>query len=151
MVAVGLLLVPSSMRFIHPRKLLAFAYWELRRIISAISDPWLLDWRAMTFLGGIEVGLILCLFEFGSLLLGRSLIPARGSHTVLFCVVLVGTVARVNYYAIQHEHRWKTFEREFEQYSALRKTIGCVVMIALSFLTFAAMAWAASAMLRLPH
>jgi hypothetical protein len=34
----------------QPRKLLVFAFWELRRILLAISEDWLLDFRAMSIL-----------------------------------------------------------------------------------------------------
>jgi hypothetical protein len=140
------------MIFIHPRKLLAFAFWELRRILSAISDDGgSLDWRAMGLLGMTQVGLILSLFELSSLMLGRSLFPARGLDSVLFCLLLAGTIQASNNYALRYDQRLKTFEREFEQYSTLRKTIGCVVMILLPPLTIATTIWGGVAVSRLPH
>jgi hypothetical protein len=129
------------MTMLHLRKLLAFVFWGLRRVLTAIGGDYGLDWRASTLLVCTEVGLVLCLLGIASIVLGRSFIPASGLRLTYFGVFLVGGVSLLNYYELQYQDKWKQFEREFNGYSRSRKTIGCVVVVMLPILTAAAMSW----------
>jgi hypothetical protein len=131
------------------RKALAFAFWELRRTLTAISGDGWVEWRAMSLLVCTEVGLILNLFGIASILLKRSLIPTHGLVLAFFGVFLAAAVTAGKYYGVQYKDRWKRFENEFDSYSKSRKTIGCLVMIMLPVLTAAAMSWTAATMARL--
>jgi hypothetical protein len=125
----------------------------LRRALSAIAftgDGWI-DWRAMCLLVCTQVGLILSLLGISSIVLKRNLIPTHGLGLTFFIVALPAAVAGLNYYCVQYKGRWKQFEKEFDSYSELRKTVGCVIMIILPLLTAVTMSWTAAAMVRLSH
>jgi len=138
------------MRLVQPRKVLAFAFWELRRILCAISDDGWADWRAMGLLVCTQIGLVLNIFALASVISGHRLIPTHGIELTAFAVSLSVVITATNYYAVRFENRWKHFEREFERYPKLIQRLGCVVMIALPLLTAAAMVWSAATMARLP-
>ena len=119
---------------IQLRKLIAFAFWELRRILNAFAgDSWL-DFRAMALLVCTQVALLLSLFGTASILTRSSLLPPQGLASAFFGLVLAATVSALNYYGIQYKDRWKQFESEFDGYSKSRKAIGGLVMIVLPIL-----------------
>jgi hypothetical protein len=134
---------------LQPRKVLAFAFWELRRVLNAISGDGWVEWRAMSLLVCTQVGLILTVFGIASILLRRSFIPTHGMGLMLFGVFLAAVVTAINYYEVQHKDRWRQFEGEFDGYSTATKTIGCLVMVVLPVLTVVAMGWTAAIMARL--
>jgi hypothetical protein len=75
-----------DLKMLQPRKLLAFAFWELRGVLNAISPDGWVDWRAMGLLVCTQVGLILNFFGIASILLRHSLIPTHGFVLTLFGV-----------------------------------------------------------------
>ena len=137
------------MTILQPQKALAFAFWELRRVLIAISGDGWVELRAMSLLVCTQVGLILSLFGIASISLKRSFIPTHGLGLTLFGVLVATAVTALNYYGVQYKDRWKHFENEFNGYSKSVKTIGCLVVIALPILTAAAMSWTAATMARL--
>jgi hypothetical protein len=138
------------MASIQPRKLLAFAFWEFRRALIAISGSWLLDFRAMSLLVITQICLILSLLEVGSIILGRRLIPAGQPVATLFALCCAITITALNLYAVYKNH-WKQYEREFETYSTFIKAIGCIVMIVLLGLAGTTAVWLTAAMASLPN
>jgi predicted RNA binding protein YcfA (HicA-like mRNA interferase family) len=82
----------------QPRKLIVFAFWELRRFLLAISGDWVVDFRAMALLALTQFSIIFSALEFGSIVLGRRLIPTgqlqrtRGSHHQFVHPTKPGTV-----------------------------------------------------------
>jgi hypothetical protein len=139
------------MRLIRPRKLLAFAYWELRRTIIAISGKEWADGRAMALLVLIAVGLTLTALSVCSIIVGREVIPLHGLGSIIFIVGMPAIIVAFLNFEVKHKNRWKQFEREFEGYSKFTRTIGGIVMIALPFITIAAMIWFGMSMSRLRH
>lgn len=134
---------------IQLRKLIAFAFWELRRILNAIAgDDWL-DFRAMALLVCTQMGLVLSLFGAASILTRCSLLPPQGLALTFFNLFLAATVSAANYYGIQYKDRWRQFESEFNKYSKSRKAIGGIVMIVLPILAIVAAVWVASKMAQL--
>jgi hypothetical protein len=136
---------------LQPRKILAFAFWELRRILNAISDDSWIEFRAMSLLVCTQMGLILNFLGIASILLKRSFIPTHGLEQTLLIAFLATAITALNYYGVQYKSRWKQFEGEFDGYSKSTKTAGCLVMIVLPILTGAAMGWTAATMARLSH
>jgi hypothetical protein len=139
------------MRLIRPRKLLAFAYWELRRMIVTISGKEWADGRAMALLVLIVIGLTFTTLSLCSLIVGRVLIPLEGPGSIIFTLGVPAIIVGWLSFEVRHKNRWKQFEREFESYSKLTRTIGGVVMITLPFITLAATIWSGATMARLPH
>jgi hypothetical protein len=131
------------------RKVFAFAFWELRRVLNAISDDSWVEFRAMSLLVCTQMGLILNFLGIASILLNRSFIPTHGLGETFFIPFLAAAVTALNYYGVQYKDGWKQFEGEFDGYSKSTKTIGCLVMIVLPVLTAAAMSWTAVTMARL--
>jgi len=134
---------------LQPRKVLAFAFWELRRVLNAISDDSWVEFRAMSLLVCTQMGLILNFLGIASILLKRSLIPTHGLGATLFIAFLAAAITALNYYGVQHKSRWKQFEGEFDGYSKSIKFVGCLVMIVLPILTGVTMSWTAVTMARL--
>jgi hypothetical protein len=112
------------MMSLQSRKLVAFAFWEFRRTLVAISGDWLLDFRAMSLLVITQICLILSVLEFGSIILGRRLIPASMPGATLFALCFAIAIAVLNLYAVSYNNHWKQYEREFEGYSTFIKTLG---------------------------
>jgi amino acid transporter len=134
---------------LQPRKVLAFAFWELRRVLNAISDDSWLEFRAMSLLVCTQMGLILNFLGIVSILLKRSFIPTHGLGQTLFIALLAAAITALNYYGVQYKNRWKQFEGEFDGYSKSIKAIGGFIVIVLPILTGAAMSWTAMTMARL--
>jgi hypothetical protein len=139
------------MRLIWPRKLLAFAFWELRRTIIAISGKEWADGRAMALLTLIVTGLTLNTMSLCSIIVGRELIPLHGLGSVIFTLGVPAIIVVWLVFEVRHKNRWKQFEPEFESYSTLTKTIGGIVMITLPFFTLATTIWSGVTMARLPQ
>jgi hypothetical protein len=139
------------MKLIMRSKVLAFAFWELRGILRAISDDKSVDWRAMGILICTQIAVIMSVFAIASVMLGRRIIPGSGPTLTLFGVLLSATVTAINYYAVWYEKRWKSFEREFESYSVLVRRFGGVVVIALPIMTIAGIAWLVGIVAQLPE
>lgn len=134
---------------IQLRKLIAFAFWELRRILNAIAgDAWL-DFRAMALLVCTQIGFVLSLLGTVSILTRRSLLPPQGLASTFFNLFLAATVSVVNYYGIQYKDRWKRFESEFNAYSKSRKAVGGLVIMVLPILAIVSAVWVASKMAQL--
>jgi hypothetical protein len=133
------------------RRILAFAFWEFRRILLAISGDWLLDFRAMSLLVCTEICVVLSALEFGSTIFGHRLIPASEPGVVLFALCWAITITALNLYAVSHKNHWKQYEREFDGYSRFIKVIGGLVMIMLLGLAGAASVWLTAAMVTLPR
>jgi hypothetical protein len=138
------------MRLTTPRKVLAFAYWELRRTIIAISGNEWADSRAMALLVLIVIGLTLITLNFCSFIAGRELIPLHGSRSTIFVLGVPAIIVVWLVFEVQHKNRWKQYEHEFEGYSKPARTIGGVVMVALPFLMLAALIWTGKKMAQLP-
>jgi hypothetical protein len=111
------------------RKLLAFSFWEFRRILLAVSGDWLLDFRAMALLAFTEICVVLIALELGSMALGHRLIPGSEQAVTAFGWILALAITAINHYAVSHKDHWKRYEREFDGYSKTIKSIGWLVMI----------------------
>jgi hypothetical protein len=135
---------------IGPAKLLAFAYLALRKVLWTISDDRSVDWRAMGLLICTQIGLVLCILEFASVIEGRRLLPAQGPRLVQFAVLVSSAITAFNYYVVRYKNKWKQFDSEFESYSKLTQNISGVAMIILTLLTAAALVWLAASVARLP-
>jgi hypothetical protein len=135
----------------QPRKLIAFAFWELRRLLLAISGDWIVDFRAMALLVLTEFCVIFSALEFGSITSGRRLIPPGHSDAMVLVLFLAITITALNQFAVSHENHWKQYESEFEGYSKLTKAIGIVVMAVLPPLSGATAIWLTGAMVALPR
>ena len=79
-----------------PSKMLAFAFWELRRILNAISDDGWADWRAMALLICTQAGLVFSVLGLGSVILGRRLIPTHEPETTVLGVLLAVAITAIN-------------------------------------------------------
>jgi hypothetical protein len=139
------------MTSIRPRKLVAFAFWEFRRAIFAISGDWLLDFRAMGLLVITQTCLVLSMLEFGSIVLGHRLIPASQPGATLIALCCAISIAALNLYAVSHKDHWKRYEREFEAYSTFTKTVGCLAVIVLLGLAGTTSVWLTATVATLPH
>jgi len=102
---------------IQTRKLLAFSFWEFRRILLAVSGDWLVDFRAMVLLAVTQACVAFCALELGELSLGRRLIPGSEPGVTVFELIFALAIAAVNHYAISRKAYWKRYEREFDGYS----------------------------------
>jgi len=60
-----------------------------------------------------QIGLILSVFGFISMILGRRVIPTHGPGATVFAVFVAVAVTAFNYYKVRYENKWKQFEREF--------------------------------------
>lgn len=89
--------------------------------------------------------------EFGSIVLGRRLIPTGHPDAMVFVLFLAITVTALNQYAVSHKNHWKQYEREFDGYSKLTKAIGIVVMAVLPVVSGAMAIWLTGAMVGLPR
>jgi hypothetical protein len=135
----------------QPRKLIVFAFWGLRRFLLAISGDWVVDFRAMALLALTQFSIIFSALEFGSIVLGRRLIPTGHPDAIVFVLFLAITITALNQYAVSYKNHWKLYEREFDGYSELTKAIGIVVMAVLPVLSGAMAIWLTGAMVGLPH
>jgi hypothetical protein len=139
------------MTLVQPRKLLVFAFWEFRLAIIAISGDWLVDFRAMGLLVCTQICLIFSLLEYGSIMLGRRLIPANQPDVTLLSLFCAIAITTLNVYAITYKDHWKKYRHEFDAYSKLLKILGCILMIVLLGLGAATSIWLAAKMVVLPR
>lgn len=119
-------------------------------VLKAISNDGSVEWRAMCLLVCTQIGIVLNILGFVSVVLGRRFITAPSPAATMFCIVLAVGVTAYTYYAVRYKNTWRFFEPEFEGYSKLVKRIGGIVMIALPVLLIAGMGWSASILRRLP-
>lgn len=110
-------------------KLLAFAYWQVRRFFRASPfDEGYSDSKALAVLCIAQIVLILSVMSLLATSFGYTfLVPSRTSE-VLFAVLLSSAVTAANYYALSYRNRWARFEAEFESYSALSRRVGSFVV-----------------------
>ena len=136
---------------VQPRKLLVFAFWEFRRILLAISGDTLLDFRAMSLLVFTQACVLLSALEFGSIMLGRRLIPTNELGITAFVLFWTITITAVNHYAVSYKNHWKRYEREFDGYSNVTKAMGWLVMIIMLVLGSTTAIWLTAGVKALPR
>jgi hypothetical protein len=133
------------------RKLFVFSLWEFRRILLAISDDWLLDFRAMSLLVVTQTCLVLSALELGELTFGRRLIPSGEPGATAFALCFALAITAFNYYAISRENYWKQYEPEFDRYSNTIKTIGWLILITMLVIAGSMAIWLIAAVKALPR
>jgi hypothetical protein len=115
-------------RWWDPRTWLAFMFWELQRIFSAISNDGLSDWKAAVSIAIFEILTIVGLANATSIYLGRRLID-KGSpfiFLVVFAVAIINTPAMIGKFS-----RWRRLGMEFERYPVPTRIIGGIVVVLL--------------------
>jgi multisubunit Na+/H+ antiporter MnhB subunit len=132
---------------VRSTKLLAFAYWELRRFFRTfLHDDGYSDWKALAVICCAQLGGIMAAVSVISIILGHRILPASRASMYSFAIALACGVTAVNYYALRFQNKWARFEAEFEHYSARAQTLGrlavfvAVIVIAVTTLLAAAAA-----------
>jgi hypothetical protein len=133
------------------RKLIAFAFWELRRILLAISDDWVLDFRAMSILVLTQFSLVFGALELGSIVTGHRLIPAGHPDALVFVLFLAILITALNRYAVSYKNYWKQYEHEFNGYPKFTRAFGMFVMAVLPPLAGGTAIWLTAGMAGLPR
>ena len=105
----------------------------------------------MTLLVLTQFSVIFSALEFGSIVLGHRLIPARHLDAMVFVLFLAITITALNRYAVSYKNHWKQYEREFDGYSKFTRVVGMLVMAALPALAGATAIWLTTGVAELPH
>ncbi len=109
----------------RPSKLLAFAYWQLRRFFKfTLYDDGYSDWKAMATLCVVQLLLGLVALTLISKYVGYRLLTYEGSSELPSAILITGVVVGGNYYVLRFENRWARLEVEFESYSKLTRVLG---------------------------
>jgi hypothetical protein len=132
-------------------KLLAFSFWELRRLFVAIYDDGWADFKAMAFLICAQAALVVTFFDIASLVLGHKVSPRPGLAQNCFMVAMSAVIVAANYFSVQYNAKWRRFEAEFEGYSPFVRVCGCVVVAIIVLASFISMIFLGAAVSHLPR
>lgn len=103
-----------------------YFFYKLYKSFEAAPSKWLSDWKASFFLIVIEIWIGLSILNYFSVLFPQ--INLTDNFLTIVSILIVIILAIVKYFSFEHQDRWKSVVKGFDELPSYRNKAGTYVV-----------------------
>lgn len=103
-----------------------YFFYKLYKSFEGAPSKWLSDWKASFFLMVIEIWVGLSMLNYFSVLFPR--INLTDKFLTVISVSIVIVLATIKYYSFEHQDRWQSVVKTFDELPKYRNRIGTYIV-----------------------